>query len=421
MEEKRLVGNVSIGGSKNATLPILTACLLTDEPMFIHNVPSVKDISFMNHLLMHHGTKITLADTNSDSMRHSLQFETKSIISHVTPYDIVRQMRASILVLGPILARHGRATVSLPGGCAIGARPINLHISALEQMGAKIDLKNGYICAEADNGLHGADITFEKISCTGTANIIMAAAIASGRTILRNVACEPEIHDLVCLLKKMGAKIEFLDQRVMQIDGVDKLHGVSHTIINDRIETGTYMLASAITGGDITLHEAPVSHINNIIEMVKETGTKIDIINDHSIRVYNKSHTIDPVDINTGEYPGFPTDMQAQFMSLMTVANGTSQIHETIFENRYMHVAELNRLGSNITVDGAYAEVVGVDQLSGCEVMATDLRASVSLVLAGLIAKGQTVIHRVYHLDRGYESLVDKLRYCGADIQRLIA
>jgi UDP-N-acetylglucosamine 1-carboxyvinyltransferase len=341
----------------------------------------------------------------------------KNITSKTAPYDIVRKMRASVLVLGPLLARFGEAIVSLPGGCAIGTRPIDLHLSALEQMGAKIELKEGYIHATVKGRLQGADIHFDKVSVGATENILMAATLADGKTTLSNAAQEPEVSDLANCLNAMGAHIEGIGTSTLTIHGVNKLHGANYPVIADRIEAGTFAVAAAITGGDLELTGIEYAIMDSILEKLIQTGVMVSQT-EKGIRVY-KQGPIQAIDIVTQPYPGFPTDMQAQFMALMTVANGASLISETIFENRFMHVPELHRMGANITITSHSAMVRGAETLLGAEVMATDLRASVSLVLAGLAAKGETLINRVYHIDRGYERIEEKLKACGADIQRI--
>jgi UDP-N-acetylglucosamine 1-carboxyvinyltransferase len=409
----RLQGSIPISGAKNAALPLLAAGLLTNERIVLSNIPQLADIKTMSALLTHHG--VTVHPQTEDG-------NTLSVGGVITcteaPYDIVRKMRASILVLGPLLARCGEARVSLPGGCAIGARPIDIHLKGLTQMGADINLEGGYIQARAPKGLMGANILLDMPSVGATENLVMAASLAYGRTTIRNVAREPEIVDLILCLRAMGARIEGEGTNHLTIDGVSRLHGATHSVIADRIEVGTYACAAAITNGDLLLCGARIEHQHAVVNVLRTMG--VDVIEEKDgIRVRGTG-CLRSMDIRTDPYPGFPTDMQAQLMALMSVANGVSQITETIFENRFIHVPELNRLGARITVQAASARLYGVPKLLGASVMATDLRASVSLVLAGLAAQGETCVNRVYHLDRGYERLEAKLMACGADIERVI-
>ncbi|MGA9015866.1 MAG: UDP-N-acetylglucosamine 1-carboxyvinyltransferase [Acetobacteraceae bacterium] len=407
-----LSGEIIIGGAKNAALPLMAAALLTDQRVMLSNVPQLEDVTTMSLLLAQHG--IAVEPVGNDGRVLSLG---GPITSTEAPYDIVRKMRASFLVLGPLLARVGEARVSLPGGCSIGARPIDLHLKGLEQLGARITLEGGYIDARADGRLRGATIIFPSISVGATENLLMAAALADGRTILVNAAHEPEIGDLARCLNAMGARIEGIDTDRLIIDGVARLHGAEHAIIPDRIETGTYACAAAITGGEVMLTGARLEHLGATVRTLREAGVEImEQPGGLRVRRLNGLHGADAM---TEPYPGFPTDMQAQFMALMAVAEGAAMVTETIFENRFMHVPELNRMGARINVHGASAIVRGVPALSGAPVMATDLRASVSLVLAGLAAQGETMVNRVYHLDRGYEAVEQKLAACGADIERL--
>ncbi len=408
-----LAGEISVGGAKNAALPLMVAGLLTDQRLILSNVPRLADIQTMTTLLAQHG--IAVEPQTNDGRVMSLGGK---ISNTEAPYDIVRKMRASFLVLGPLLARVGEARVSLPGGCAIGARPIDLHLRGLEQLGARIVLEGGYIDARIDGPLRGATIVFPFVSVGATENLLMAACLAEGRTVLANAAREPEIGDLVACLTAMGARIDGIGSDKLVIDGVSELHGAEHAIIPDRIETGSYACATAITGGSVFLRHARLEHLGATVRILREAGVEIDEQSDGvSVRRLNGLHG---VDVMTEPYPGFPTDMQAQFMALMSVADGASMVTETIFENRFMHVSELNRMGARINVHGASAIVRGVPGLSGAPVMATDLRASLSLILAGLAARGETVVNRVYHLDRGYEAVEQKLAACGADIERII-
>ena len=407
-----LSGEIIIGGAKNAALPLMAAALLTDQRVVLSNVPQLDDVTTMSLLLAQHG--IAVEPVGNDGRVLSLG---GPITNTEAPYDIVRKMRASFLVLGPLLARVGEAQVSLPGGCSIGARPIDLHLKGLEQLGARITLEGGYIDARADGRLRGATIIFPFISVGATENLLMAAALADGRTVLVNAAREPEIGDLARCLNAMGARIEGIDTDRLIIDGVARLHGAEHAIIPDRIETGTYACAAAITGGEVMLTGARLEHLGATVRTLREAGVEImEQPGGLRVRRLNGLHGADAM---TEPYPGFPTDMQAQFMALMAVAEGAAMVTETIFENRFMHVPELNRMGARINVHGASAIVRGVPALSGAPVMATDLRASVSLVLAGLAAQGETMVNRVYHLDRGYEAVEQKLAACGADIERL--
>jgi UDP-N-acetylglucosamine 1-carboxyvinyltransferase len=407
-----LSGEIVIGGAKNAALPLMAAAMLTEDRLVLSNVPRLADIQTMTALLAQHG--LAVDPVGNDGRTLSLG---GPITSTEAPYDIVRKMRASCLVLGPLLARVGEARVSLPGGCAIGARPIDLHLKGLEQLGARISLEGGYIDARADGRLRGATIVFPFVSVGATENLLMAAALADGRTVLANAAREPEIADLAICLNAMGARIEGIGSDKLMIEGVDRLHGATHRIIGDRIEAGTYACAAAITGGQVHLRGARLEHLGAVARALRDAGVEITEAADGvQVRRLNGLHG---ADVMTEPYPGFATDMQAQFMALMSVAEGAAMVTETIFENRFMHVPELNRMGARINVHGASAIVRGVPALSGAPVMATDLRASVSLILAGLAAKGETVVNRVYHLDRGYEAVEQKLAACGADIERI--
>ena len=409
-----LSGRIPISGSKNAALPLMVAGLLTDERLVLENVPQLADIATMSSLLSQHGIAVERA--TQDGRIVSIG---GAITNTEAPYDIVRKMRASILVLGPLLASCGEARVSLPGGCAIGTRPVDLHLKGLEQMGAVVRLEGGYIHAAVKGRLQGAAIVLPFASVGATENLLMAACLADGQTILSNVAREPEISDLADCLVAMGARITGIGTDRMMVEGVKALHGARHSIIPDRIETGTYACAAAITGGEVLLAGARLEHLGAIARTLGETG--VDVTQEPDGLRVRRMNGLHGVDVMTEPYPGFPTDMQAQFMVLMSVAEGAAMVTETIFENRFMHVPELNRMGARINVHGASAIVRGVASLSGAPVMATDLRASVSLVLAGLAAKGETLVNRVYHLDRGYEAVEEKLAACGADIERLPA
>jgi len=409
---RRLEGEVIISGAKNAALPELCAALLTAEPVTLTNVPRLQDVSTTLKLLRNMGAKAERSEAQPDTVA----LDAGPVSSPEAPYDLVKTMRASILVLGPLLARFGEATVSLPGGCAIGSRPVDQHIKGLQAMGADITVEHGYIIAKAKR-LKGARITTDMVTVTGTENLLMAATLAEGETVLENAAQEPEIPDLAELLIAMGAKIEGHGTSKIRIQGVERLHGATHRIVPDRIETGTFLCAVAAAGGDVVLRQARAEHLEVVIDKLREAGASIEA-GDDWIRVRG-SQRPRAVSFRTSEYPAFPTDMQAQFMALNCVAEGASSVTETIFENRFMHVNELVRLGANIVVDGHTAMVQGVSGLSGAIVMATDLRASASLVIAGLVADGETVVDRIYHLDRGYDRMEAKLRGIGADIERI--
>ena len=415
---KPLSGAIAIGGAKNAALPLMTAALLTEEALTLRNVPILADITTLSHLLMQHGASITMAGAQSANERgHALRIDAKRIVSTTAPYDLVRKMRASVLVLGPLLARCREARVSLPGGCAIGTRPVDLHVKGLEQLGAKIELRQGYIDAQAPQGLKGAEVIFPIVSVGATENLLMAASLADGETVLVNAAREPEITDLAACLNAMGAKISGAGTDRITVEGVKRLHGAEHVVVPDRIETGTYLMATAITGGSVELLGARHDLVAAVARSLESAGVEISE-NATGITVRRRNGRLNGVDVMTEPFPGFPTDLQAQMMALMATADGAAMITETIFENRFMHVPELCRMGANINVHGASAMVRGVPHLNGAPVMATDLRASVSLVLAGLAAEGETMINRVYHLDRGYERLEEKLAACGADVRR---
>jgi UDP-N-acetylglucosamine 1-carboxyvinyltransferase len=410
-----LKGQILIGGAKNAALPLMAAALLTDDALTLVNAPRLADIDSMAHLLVQLGVEVTVCHRAEREMRLSAA----NIRDTTAPYDLVRKMRASVLVLGPLLARTGEAQVSLPGGCAIGTRPIDLHLKGLAELGAEIELKEGYIKARVPGGrLKGGKVVFPKVSVGATENLLMAAALASGETVLVNAAREPEIGDLARCLIAMGAQIDGIDTETLRVRGVDRLHGCRHRILPDRVETGTYLMAAAITGGDVELLGASLDNIGAVAKSMEESGLEI-IETNRGLSVRRANGPLTGVDVMTEPFPGFPTDLQAQMMAVMTTATGASMITETIFENRFMHVPELCRMGANINVHGASAMVRGVKQLTGAPVMATDLRASVSLVLAGLAAEGETMVNRVYHLDRGYERLEEKLAACGAQIERI--
>jgi len=415
---KPLQGTVRISGAKNSALPAMAAALLTDEPVTLRNMPMVRDIVTMGKLLAFMSATVSTAEIPATTY----VIVSKTLNDAVAPYELVKTMRASILTLGPAIARSGVAHVSLPGGCAIGARPVDLHLSALEKMGAHITTEHGYIQARVPNGgrLKGAHIVFEKITVTGTENILMAATLANGETVLENAAREPEVTDLVHLLRKMGADIHGDDSSTLRIRGVEKLHGADHAVIADRIEAGTFLVAGAITSGDLTITHCVPAHLEAIVAKLQRTGVTVEAADATSLRAHN-GRKLQGSDVVTQEYPGFPTDMQAQYMALATQAQGTSAITETIFENRFLHASEMTRMGANISIEGRKAVVHGPTKLSGTTVQASDLRASAGLVLAALVAEGETIIDRVYHIDRGYERIVEKLKSVGAEIERVHA
>jgi UDP-N-acetylglucosamine 1-carboxyvinyltransferase len=406
-----LQGEIATSGSKNSALPALAAALLTSEKVVLDRIPRVRDIRTMERLLVNIGSEMSIDEER-------VTIETAKIVSPEAPYELVKTMRASSLVLGPLVARAGRARVSMPGGCAIGGRPINFHLAGLEHLGASISQEHGYIEAVAPNGLKGAHIVFDRISVTGTEDILMAAVLASGETVIENAAREPEVVDLAALLTKMGANIEGAGTSRIRVQGVSELHGATHEIIADRIEAGTFVLAGAITGGDLKVTGCVVDHLGALTEKLSEAGVRVTVPDAHTIHI-QRDGGLRPVDMTTQEYPGFATDLQAQYMALMTQADGISIITETIFENRFMHAQELMRMGANIRLDGNKAIVGGRERLTGAEVIASDLRASASLVLAAMVAKGETVIDRVYHIDRGYENIEGKLSGAGAKIKRI--
>lgn len=409
-----LTGDLPISGAKNAALPLLAATLLTDAPLILTNVPKLADIGTMSRLLAQHGTEITPGTQGG-----SLTLTTTDIDNTTAPYELVRRMRASVLVMGPLVARCGQARVSLPGGCAIGTRPIDLHLKALEAMGAKVELDSGYVDVTVPGGrLTGAHITFPMVTVGGTENALMAATLADGETVLENAAREPEITNLAECLVAMGAEISGIGTGTLKITGKDKLHGATHGVVADRIEAGTYACAAAITRGRLRLTGVQPGLLDTVLEAMKQAGVDVAVTDD-TITIDATANGVKGVDVMTEPYPGFPTDMQAQWMALMATADGASMITETIFENRFMHVPELRRFGADVNVHGASAIVRGRSKLTGAPVMATDLRASSSLILAALAAKGTSVINRVYHLDRGYERLEEKLGACGADVERI--
>jgi UDP-N-acetylglucosamine 1-carboxyvinyltransferase len=413
---KPVEGQVVISGAKNAALPALAAALLTDKKVILDNVPAVRDLQTMARLLTCLGAEVDFGEAGRKPNRVTIQ--TANITGHEAPYELVKTMRASSLVLGPLLARFGCARVSMPGGCAIGARPIDLHIKGLEKLGAFISQEHGYIEAQAPAGLKGANVYFSRITVTGTEDLIMAAVLADGETVLENAAREPEVVDLAEMLNKMGAQIEGAGTSTIRIKGVGKLKGTRHTIIPDRIEAGTFLAAAAITGGQVLLERCNPAHFAAVVAKVEEAGAEVSLPSPSSIEV-RASNGLTALEITTAEYPGFATDMQAQFAALMTQAEGTSIITETIFENRFLHVPELARMGAQIRVEGNRAIVLGRSPLSGAAVLCSDLRASASLILAGLVARGETLVDRVYHVDRGYERIEEKLRSLGADIRRV--
>jgi UDP-N-acetylglucosamine 1-carboxyvinyltransferase len=408
-----LVGSVRISGAKNAALPAMAAAILTDEPVILENIPDVRDIRTERNLLVSMGAEVELGYGKAS---HRTTISCSNLVNPEAAYELVKTMRASTLVLGPLVARLGRARVSQPGGCAIGARPIDLHIKGLERLGATIKQEHGYIEASAER-LHGGHIIFDKITVTGTEDLMMAATLADGETIMENCAREPEVVDLAALLTKMGAKIEGAGTHTIRIRGVEKLHGARHRIIPDRIEAGTFVIAAVLTGGDLQLTSCDPSHLGSLIQKLEECGVSIKTGTD-SMRVTN-GHQLIAADISTEEFPGFPTDMQAQYMTLATQSQGTSIITENIFENRFMHAHELGRMGANIKVEGRRAIVRGKTPLSSAAVQCSDLRASASLVIAALVADGETIIDRVYHVDRGYERIEEKLKAAGAQIRRI--
>jgi UDP-N-acetylglucosamine 1-carboxyvinyltransferase len=412
----RLQGTVRISGAKNSALPAMAAALLTADPVHLKNIPRVRDIVTMGRLLAHMNVRVEMPDVPPTD----LTLQAENISDAEAPYELVRTMRASILTLGPLVGRLGHARVSLPGGCAIGARPVDLHLKALQEMGAEISTEHGYVAASVPGGgrLPGGDVRFEKITVTGTENILMAAVLAGGETRIENAALEPEVADLIELLTRMGARIDGAGTSSLRVQGVQKLGGATHSIIPDRIETGTFLVAGAITGGAVEITGCAPQHLTSVIAKLRETGVDIQQPDGHTLRVCG-AHRLRATDITTEEYPGFATDMQAQFMALATQAQGNSVITETIFENRFMHASEMIRMGANISIDGRKATVHGPATLQGSTVIASDLRASASLVLAALVAQGPSYVDRVYHIDRGYERIEEKLSRLGASIERI--
>jgi UDP-N-acetylglucosamine 1-carboxyvinyltransferase len=417
----RLNGSIPISGAKNAALPLMIASLLTDETLILANMPRLADVAQLKRILGNHGVDMTVAGKRlgeAELSGETVHLTARTIVDTTAPYELVSAMRASFWVIGPLLAREGFAKVSLPGGCAIGTRPVDLFLEALQALGAEIDIEGGYVVARAPEGLKGARVTFPKVTVGATHVTMMAATLAKGETTIENAAREPEVVDLAECLIKMGAKITGAGTSTIRIEGVSRLNGARHSVMPDRIEAGTYAMAVTMTGGDVLLEGARADDLKRPLEILREVGAEITETNE-GLRVYRNGADLQPVNISTEPFPGFPTDLQAQLMALVTRAEGTSVIRETIFENRFMHVQELARFGAEIHLDGQNATVVGVPRLKGAPVMATDLRASVSLVIAGLVAEGETLVNRVYHLDRGFERLEDKLSRCGATIERI--
>jgi len=418
---QQLNGTIPISGAKNAALPLMIASLLTPDTITLKNVPNLADVSLLIRILRNHGVDTAVDGKRANGNGHqgdTLHLTARDIVDTTAPYDMVRRMRASFWVLGPLLAREHQARVSLPGGCAIGTRPVDLHLTGLQALGAEISLDGGYVVAKAPGGLRGGVVSFPKVSVGATHNVMMAATMAKGETVLENAACEPEVADVASCLNKMGAKIDGAGTHTITIQGVEELEGATHTVLPDRIETGTYAMAVGAAGGEVLLEGARADLLPSVLEVLRQAGLEVAETN-RGLRVARNGAGLSAVNVTTEPFPGFPTDLQAQLMALMCRADGVSQIRETIFENRFMHVQELARLGADITVSGDMAKVRGVAALRGAEVMATDLRASVSLVIAGLMAEGETVVNRVYHLDRGFERLEEKLGSCGARIERL--
>ncbi len=418
---QRLSGAIPISGAKNATLPLMIASLLTEDTLVLDNVPHLADVGLLERILGNHGVDVMIAGKrpgeNGQNGR-TLHISAKNIVDTTAPYELVSKMRASFWVIAPLVARMGEAKVSMPGGCAIGTRPVDLLIMTLEKLGTDIEIEGGYVIARAKNGLRGGEIKFPKVTVGGTHTALMAAALARGTTVIENAAREPEIGDVADCLNKMGANISGAGTTRIVVEGVAKLNGARHSVLPDRIETGTYAMAVAMTGGDVLLQNARPELLQSALDVLAKTGTTVTPTNE-GIRIARNGAGLSPVDVTTEPFPGFPTDLQAQLMALMSRAKGTSHITETIFENRFMHVQELVRLGARIQLDGQTATIEGVERLKGAPVMATDLRASVSLVIAGLAAEGETIVNRVYHLDRGFERVEEKLVRCGAAIERL--
>jgi UDP-N-acetylglucosamine 1-carboxyvinyltransferase len=418
---EKLKGTIPISGAKNATLPLMIASLLTEEPLILDNVPALADVNQLQRILGNHGVDVTIAGKrpgDDPNAGRTVQLSAKSIVDTTAPYELVSKMRASFWVVAPLVARMGEARVSMPGGCAIGTRPVDLLIMALERLGAEIEIEGGYVVARARKGLRGGEIVFPKVTVGGTHTALMAAVLARGTSIIENAAREPEIGDVADCLNKMGAKIFGAGTSRIIVEGIDRLHGARHSVLPDRIETGTYAMAVAMTGGDVLLQNASPELLQAALDVIAQAGATVTPTNE-GIRIARNGTGLLPVEVTTQPFPGFPTDLQAQLMALMTRAKGTSHITETIFENRFMHVQELARLGAHIRLDGDNATIEGVPRLKGAPVMATDLRASVSLVIGGLAAEGVTTVNRVYHLDRGFERLEEKLNACGAAIERV--
>jgi UDP-N-acetylglucosamine 1-carboxyvinyltransferase len=418
---QKLKGTIPISGAKNAALPLMIASVLTDQTLILDNVPRLADVNLLQRILGNHGVDIMVGGKRPGETQYdgqTLHISAANIIDTTAPYELVSRMRASFWVLAPLLARFGEAKVSLPGGCAIGTRPVDLLIMALERLGATIDIDGGYVIAKTTNGLRGNEIVFPKVTVGGTHTALMGAVMAQGTTVIENAAREPEVKDVADCLNKMGAKINGAGTSQIVVEGVTKLHGARHRVLPDRIETGTYAMAVAMTGGDVMLENARAELLQSGLDVLAKAGLEYNETN-RGLRVARNGRRLAPVEVTTEPFPGFPTDLQAQLMALMTRAEGTSHITETIFENRFMHVQELARLGAHIRLDGEQATIEGVDRLKGAPVMATDLRASVSLVIAALAAEGETMVNRVYHLDRGFERLEDKLSACGAAIERI--
>jgi len=420
---QRLNGTIPISGAKNATLPLMIASLLTEDTLILEKVPRLADVIQLQRILGNHGVDVMIAGKRpgeDPNQGRTIHISAKEIVDTIAPYDLVSKMRASFWVVAPLLARMGEAKISMPGGCAIGTRPVDLLIMALEKLGAEIEIEGGYVIARARKGLRGGEIVFPKVTVGGTHTAVMAASLANGTTVIENAACEPEIGDVVECLNKMGARISGAGTSRIVVEGVPKLHGARHAVLPDRIEAGTYAMAVAMTGGDVILQNGRPELLQAALDVLSQTGATITPTNE-GIRVVRNGAGLEPIEVSTAPFPGFPTDLQAQLMALMTCARGTSHITETIFENRFMHVQELVRLGAHIQLNGDTATIEGVDRLKGAPVMATDLRASVSLVIAALAAEGETMVNRVYHLDRGFERLEDKLARCGAAIERISA
>ena len=416
-----LRGSIPISGAKNAALPLMIASLLSEETLVLDNVPRLADVAQLQHILGNHGVDIMVSGKrvgDNENAGQTLQLSAKNIVDTTAPYHLVSKMRASFWVIGPLVARMGEAKVSMPGGCAIGTRPVDFHLDVLRTLGAEIDIEQGYVLARAPRGLKGARITFPKVSVGATHTALMAASLAYGETVIENAACEPEVADVAACLEKMGAQIEGAGTTTIHVQGAKRLRAARHAVLPDRIETGTYAIAVAMAGGDVVLAGARPELLQSALDVLKQAGAEIGVTNE-GIRVKRDGAGLAPIEVETAPFPGFPTDLQAQLMALMTRARGTSKIVETIFENRFMHVQELARLGARIHLDGDTATIEGVERLKGAPVMATDLRASVSLVIAGLASEGETMVHRVYHLDRGFERLEQKLAQCGAAIERV--